>query len=412
MVRGLLGARIMPAPSRPLLACLSILAASFPARIHAQTYDPPAAYYASATGTGATLRAQLHAIIDGHTSLSYGAVWNALRNLDADPARSGYVLLLYSGESRDSALQDPGNDNDNWWNREHLWPLSLGPGSTSTTAGTDLHHLFAADKTVNAARGNLPFSTVSGGSTHPEAPGNRYTASAWEPRDADKGRIARVLFYMAIRYEPGDDVGSVGDLELAESTSSTRMARLSTLLEWNRRFPIDDIERRRNDLIHDTYQHNRNPFVDDPYFADRVFADTTARGAWRFQKFTSAQLASAALSGDDADPDGDGLPNLLEYALNLAPLAPDGATPSAHPSATPVTLGSGEPGLAFAYRRNRHAADLAYTIEVSTDLESWSTAAPVSTTTSRADLLTDLVTARIASQGAGTFLRLRVGIRP
>ena len=45
--------------------------------------------------------------------------------------------------------------------------------------------------------------------------------------------------------------------------------------------------------------------------------------AWRALHFTPAQLADPAISGDDADPDRDGLPNLLEYALGLDPWQPD-----------------------------------------------------------------------------------------
>jgi hypothetical protein len=40
-------------------------------------------------------------------------------------------------------------------------------------------------------------------------------------------------------------------------------------------------------------------------------------------RFTPAQLADPEISGDDADPDRDGLPNLLEYALGLDPWLPD-----------------------------------------------------------------------------------------
>ncbi|MEK6677108.1 MAG: ribonuclease, partial [Planctomycetota bacterium] len=34
-------------------------------------YDPPASYYNSATGTGLTLKSQLHNIIDDHTIRDY-----------------------------------------------------------------------------------------------------------------------------------------------------------------------------------------------------------------------------------------------------------------------------------------------------------------------------------------------------
>jgi hypothetical protein len=40
---------------------------------------------------------------------------------------------------------------------------------------------------------------------------------------------------------------------------------------------------------------------------------------WNQQHFTSNQLANDSISGDLADPDKDGLCNLLEYAFNTDP---------------------------------------------------------------------------------------------
>src|SRR5207248_4900413 len=40
---------------------------------------------------------------------------------------------------------------------------------------------------------------------------------------------------------------------------------------------------------------------------------------WRHAYFTPDQIAQAAVSGPDADPDADEIPNLLEYAFNLDP---------------------------------------------------------------------------------------------
>ncbi len=142
------------------------------------------------------------------------------------------------------------------------------------SSDTDLHHLFACDKNVNARRANLPFDEIaSGGTADPEAPLSRHTSSACEPRDADKGVIARALFYMAVRHEPDDDVGGVGDLELQESpaVSSPRMARLSTLLAWHRAFPPSEAERERNHKVDTRYQGNRNPFIDHPEWVACVF---------------------------------------------------------------------------------------------------------------------------------------------
>ena len=46
---------------------------------------------------------------------------------------------------------------------------------------------------------------------------------------------------------------------------------------------------------------------------------------WRQARFPLADLTKPAVSGDAADPDGDGQPNLAEYAMNFDPLKPDAA---------------------------------------------------------------------------------------
>ena len=54
--------------------------------VTAGPFDPPAGYYNTATGTGLTLRSQLHNIIDDHTVLSYNS---ARANLDGSDYLSG-----------------------------------------------------------------------------------------------------------------------------------------------------------------------------------------------------------------------------------------------------------------------------------------------------------------------------------
>ena len=224
-------------------------------------------YYAPAIGkTGTVLKATLNDIIDNHTKLSYDAVWDALRNTDEDPNNTSNVILLYTGRSQ-SKLTNGGLVND--WNREHVFAKSHGDFGTTAGAGTDLHHLRPTDVSVNSARGNLDFDM--GGTFHSEATLCRYDSDSWEPRDSVKGDVARMLFYMAVRYE-GED-GEV-NLELNNLTSNTTapyMGKLSTLLLWNAQDPVDTLEKRRNDIIYNNYQHNRNPFIDHPEWVSAIW---------------------------------------------------------------------------------------------------------------------------------------------
>ena len=224
-------------------------------------------YYQEAKGkTGIELKNALHEIIDDHRKLSYGDVWGALRETDEDPANPDNVILLYTGRSQSKLLNGGGSDE---WNREHVWAKSHGGFGTSQGAGTDLHHLRPTDTTVNSSRSNLDFD--NGGSPHDEAAGNFSDSDSWEPRDEVKGDIARMLFYMAVRYE-GDN-GEI-DLELnerVENGSKPFHGKLSVLLSWHELDPVDETEIRRNELIFEKYQGNRNPFIDHPEWAEMIW---------------------------------------------------------------------------------------------------------------------------------------------
>jgi endonuclease I len=193
-------------------------------------------------------------------------VWNALKVTDQDPANAANVILLYSGTSRSKSLNGGGAGN---WNREHVWAKSHGDFGTSAGPGTDLHHLRPEDVQVNSARDNKDFD--NGGSAVAAAPGNRTDADSWEPRAAVRGDVARMIFYMAVRYEGGD---SHPDLEVDDATGSgtaPRLGRLSALRQWHQQDPPDAFEKRRNDLIHSSYQRNRNPFIDHPEWVAAIF---------------------------------------------------------------------------------------------------------------------------------------------
>src|SRR5262249_9632968 len=112
-------------------------------------------------------------------------------------------------------------------------------------------------------------------SAHPGAPLCSSDTDSWEPPDSMKGEIARAMFYMDVRYS-GDrslEPNLILTDALTQIDSSTNlMGRLGTLLAWHHADPVDQSEQTRNDLIFQRYQHNRNPFVDHPEWADQVFS--------------------------------------------------------------------------------------------------------------------------------------------
>ncbi len=226
-------------------------------------------YYAPTMGReGFELRAALHEIIKtGHIRLTYSQVWGALQYSDEDPDNTANVLLLYSGRSADKNDRDgqPGFDNDSW-NREHVWAKSYGFPDDNQYAYTDIHHLRPEDKTVNSSRSNKAFD--NGGTAQSEAPDTFTDSDSWEPRDSVKGDVARMLFYMDVRYEGTD--GNTPDLVLVDNTAmasgDANIGKLCTLVEWNQLDPVDNFEMRRNNRIQER-QGNRNPFIDNPNWA-------------------------------------------------------------------------------------------------------------------------------------------------
>ncbi len=238
---------------------------------HFFSYAQPANYYDAANGlSGAALKTALHGIIDAHTEISYSEVEEALKVLDEDPNNSSNVWLLYK-QSSIPKIDFGGLANE--WNREHLWPSSHGGFSTSKPTGTDLHHLRPTDASVNSSRGDKDFD--NGGEQHGEATLCYFTDDTWEPPDNVKGDIARAIFYMEVRYE-GDN-GEV-DLEIEDNTTSTsgspgKLGVLSTLMQWHENDEVDAAEQARNNNIYNTYQHNRNPFIDHPEYVNAIWGD-------------------------------------------------------------------------------------------------------------------------------------------
>lgn len=110
-----------------------------------------------------------------------------------------------------------------------------------------------------------------------------------------------------------------------------------------------------------------------------------------------------------ADPDGDGLSNLLEYAMGLSPLL---ATPGAP---QPSILRIGELDyLAITYTENLASTDATKRVEVSGDLKAWSSG-PAATTEVSSGLLGLRRTVTVRdnvplSQAQNRFIRVKVSI--
>lgn len=108
---------------------------------------------------------------------------------------------------------------------------------------------------------------------------------------------------------------------------------------------------------------------------------------------------SASASLPDADPNQNGLPNLLEYALDLNPLS---QTPPTLPAVGWNMNSLDGPWLTFTYRHNLKAQDLRYEILSSEDLQTWSVL-----NVDEIRTFSDIIDANPDGDGSSELLRIR-----
>lgn len=264
------------------------------------------------TSSPEQLRCSLHQTIKGHTIYPYSGgsqnTWTILEVAQQDPNNPNKMIDAYRNRSYTIGSDRAGTGSGLTYNREHTWPNSLGFANSTLAAYTDTHMLWLADTSQNASRGNKPYANCSSGCSEltTEAnngvgggsgtyPGNSNwvkspdgSSGSFEVWNHRKGEMARAMFYMAIRYEgiaaDAAHDGVIPDLELTDNrsliviTSNTAakayMGLLTDLLAWNLQDPPDAEEIARNDVIQ-SFQGNRNPFVDHPEWATRALFESS-----------------------------------------------------------------------------------------------------------------------------------------
>lgn len=93
-----------------------------------------------------------------------------------------------------------------------------------------------------------------------------------------------------------------------------------------------------------------------------------------YQTWVSGQSWNGADSSPAADPNSDGISNLMAYALNTASLEP--ANTAHLPRFGFDSLQAGGPWLTVIYRKNPAASDLSYTVRASANLATWTNVVP------------------------------------
>eukprot|EP00161_Ancyromonas_sigmoides_P024232 TRINITY_DN77_c0_g1_i2.p1 TRINITY_DN77_c0_g1~~TRINITY_DN77_c0_g1_i2.p1 ORF type:complete len:311 (-),score=141.57 TRINITY_DN77_c0_g1_i2:82-912(-) len=235
-----------------------------------------------ASKSGDALRQGLGALIFGtRQSVSYKGVWNAFRQLDEgiDGCPAGKIRGIYSDYCW-SESQQCGNykKEGDCFNREHIFPKSwFGGMGHGSGAGTDLFELFPADGYVNNLRGNYPLGPVpdpryvstSGAKLGAcGTPSSSYSGDCFEIPDAFKGDVARAYLYLSTAY-----YGKWTCCETPQTDKADMKPwELQIMLDWHAGDPVDDSERAINEEIFTDLQKNRNPYIDHPEWARRVFA--------------------------------------------------------------------------------------------------------------------------------------------
>ena len=198
-----------------------------------------------------TLMRTTHTYLSSYNDCHYKADRTDCQNED------GSVSLIYTSYSATM-------NQWNGWNREHVWPQSLGGGNTSG-GGADLHHIRPSDAVVNSTRGNKKYGNADGGkATYGSNPASGYlggySGTYYEPLDNVKGDVARICLYVYVRW--GSDWGATSITSVFQS--------VDVLLEWCALDPVDTWEMGRNEVVQ-SIQGNRNVFIDYPEYAWLIF---------------------------------------------------------------------------------------------------------------------------------------------
>lgn len=204
-----------------------------------------------------------------HNDLGYSEARIAMYStIDVE---GGNIECVYSGFTQPATF----NSFPNPINTEHTVPQSFF--DSELPMRSDIHHLFPTHGDANNDRGNLPFGEVvdlqadswligSAGnySSSSDVPSSEiedysevYFNNSFEPREENKGNIARAVFYFYTMYatdtEPGyEDISSAGNL--------------NTLYSWHVMDPPDAIEIERDEEVQDV-QGNYNPYIRMPELA-------------------------------------------------------------------------------------------------------------------------------------------------
>lgn len=252
----------------------------------------------AAGGMNGTLRTVLTTKIKPQGFYTYGGggadhLSGVLQDADEDPTNPNNMVTFYT---RDSITKTAATVNSKViWNREHVWCQSLSNGNWGETqGGTDILHLRPTYASPNSTRNNHKYGDNTNG-TAKSYEGKLYgwlEGDFFEPLDCVKGDAARIIMYVWTTYTgwPGYN-----------SLNITNVIRdYDTLLRWHTLDKPDALEGNRNNYAETSKQKNRNPFVDHPELAWKIFGDMASTSV----KNSCMATYPANGSGEQINPTG------------------------------------------------------------------------------------------------------------
>ena len=273
-------------------------------------------YYSTVDASSAnSLFKSLVSIESKAKSGSYAALWTIYRT--AYKKSDGKIKDYYS----DATSYTPGtnqcgsysNEGD-CYNREHSIPKSWWGGSTSGQ-GADPFIVVPSDGKVNGMRSNYPFGEVSNATYTSKSGcklgsgkmGSTSIGICFEPMDSVKGDFARIYFYSKVRWPNVNMTQEEGSTVFYSSASSStnyglKEDAVTMFLKWCFNDPVDDWEMSVNDAIYSSSTYgNRNPFIDHPEYACKIWGDTNDETKAICKNVTPTNPDSGDTGGDTDD---------------------------------------------------------------------------------------------------------------
>lgn len=310
----------------------------------------PEGFFNGADGTkDAVLKDTLKNRIRNHTVIPYGngsnSTWNVFYYSDQD--EDGNCMDMYCDTWQ--KFTTPGAVVSGC-NIEHSLANSWWGGAKSDPY-KDCYLLNPSNSTANSARSNYPlgvpvkdFKSNTGslkvGKRHHDA--LNVDHYVFEPKDEYKGDFARTYFYVVTCYGRNLN-GEYPDLpptskksnygwRLDNSDVGSKFAMQNDnylefqpweqeiLIQWHRQDPVSEKEIKRADAV-SNFQHNRNPFIDYPYFAEYIWGEKAGQNVQmahmvsssdpRFVPGVSNGWSEEAIDDTDTQDDTEGIDSFM-----------------------------------------------------------------------------------------------------